>query len=136
MQGGRSKKMKRVIFLIGVLLLTAACSVGYGPLQDHSEFVSARLADDKHRVLFSFHHFAYRPAAGWRAFPDGGIPNYVKDINLLGVYDLQNRKIRILRHEKNSIWEPGSGLFTIQAVKGSKALISRSFLLPKMRFRS
>ena len=125
MQEFGAKIMKRAALFISVLFLTAACSVGYGPLQDHSEFVSARLADDKHSVLFSFHDFAYRPAAGWRAFPDGGIPNYVKDINLLGVYDLQSRKVRILRHEKNSIWEPGSGLFTVQAVKGSKALISQ-----------
>lgn len=117
--------MKRVIFFISILFLIASCAVGYGPLQDHSEFVSARLADDKHTVLFSFHHFAYRPATGWRAFPDGGIPKYVTDINLLGVYDLQSRKIRILRHEKNSVWQPGSGLFTILAMKGSKALISQ-----------
>jgi len=117
--------MKRVIFFISILFLIASCTFGYGPLQDHSEFVSARLADDKRTVLFSFHHFAYRPATGWRAFPDGGIPNYVTDINLLGVYDLQSRKVRVLRHEKNTMWEPGSGLFTIQAIKGSKALVSQ-----------
>ena len=117
--------MKYFLVLISSLLLTASCHWGYGPLQDRSEFVSARLADDKHTVLFSFHRFAYRPAAGWRAFPDGGIPDYAKDINLLGTYGRRSRKMQILRREKNSRWQPGSGLFTIHSTKGYKALITQ-----------
>ena len=117
--------MKHILLAISTLLLLTSCHLGYGPLQDQSKFVSARLADDKRTVLFSFHRFAYRAATGWRAFPDGGIPKYVTDINLLGTYDLQTRKIKILRREKNSQWQPGSGLFTIHSANGSKALISQ-----------
>jgi hypothetical protein len=117
--------MRIVYFIITVLFLMSSCEAGYGPPEDHSEFVSARLADDKHTVLFSFHHFVYRIATGLRAFPDGGVPDYVTDVTLLGIYDLQTLKLRILRREKNSEWMPGSGLFYIHSVKGSKALISR-----------
>jgi hypothetical protein len=117
--------MKRTLIGIGTLLLVTSCHLGYGPLQDQSKFVSARLADDKRTVLFSFHRFAYRAATGWRAVPDGGIPSYVTDINLLGTYDLQTRKTKILRREKNSQWQPGSGLFTIHSANGTMALISQ-----------
>ena len=117
--------MIRILLATSTLFLLVSCNTGYGPLQDHSEFVSARLADDKHTVLFSFHRFSYRPATGWRAFPDGGIPDYVTDINLLGAYDLQTRETKILRREKNSQWQPGSGLFSVHSTKGSKALISQ-----------
>jgi hypothetical protein len=116
--------MNRVLIVFSTLFLLASCHVGYGPLQDHSEFVSARLADDNHTVLFSFHRFIYRPATGWRAFPDGGIPDYLTDIILLGTYDVQSREIRILRREENSQWQPRSGLFTVHSTKGSRALIS------------
>jgi len=114
--------MKQMFFFFFFLL--SSCSPGYGPVQDHSEFVSAQLTPDR-RVLFSFHRFAYRPAAGWRAFPDGGIPTYVVDENVLGIYDLDTRKLNFLRREKNSTWQPGSGLFSINAVKGTKALINQ-----------
>jgi len=117
--------MKSVLFAISVLLLAASCNMGYGPLEDHSEFVSARVAEDKHTIVFSAHHFTYRPATGWRAFPDGGIPDYVTDINLLGIYDLKTRNVKIIRREKNSEWQPGSGLFAIHSMKGSKALVSQ-----------
>ena len=117
--------MNRTLVAISTLLLMTSCHLGHGPLQDHSEFVSARLADDKRTVLFSFHRFAYRAATGWRAFPDGGIPDYAADINLLGTYDLQTRKIKMLRREKNSQWQPGSGLFTIHSTNGNEALISQ-----------
>ena len=118
-------EMTRVLFAISALFLFASCNAGYGPLEDHREFVSARLADDKRTIVFSAHHFAYRLATGWRAFPDGGIPDYVTDINLLGVYDLQTRDVKILRRERNTEWQAGSGLFTIHSMKGGKALVSQ-----------
>lgn len=61
--------MKSILLVICTLLLLTACNTGYGPLQDHSEFISAKLAADQRTVVFSAHHYAYRPAAGWRAFP-------------------------------------------------------------------
>ena len=117
--------MKYNVIAISTLFLLTSCHLGYGPLQDHSKFVSARLGHDQRTVLFSFHRFAYRPATGWRAFPDGGIPYYATDISLLGTYDLQTRKLKVLRREKNSQWQPGSGLFTIHSMNEYKALISQ-----------
>lgn len=117
--------MKSVLFAISALFLLTSCNAGYGPLEDHSEFVSAQLAEDNHTIVFSAHHFAYRLATGWRAFPDGGIPDYVTDINLLGVYDLQTRDVKIIQRQSNEEWQPGSGLFVIHSMKGSKALVSQ-----------
>jgi len=117
--------MKQAIFSVWILVLLTSCGSGYGPLRDYSSFVSARLLDDKRSVLFTYHHFTYRPAAGWRAFPDGGIPRYVRDTSLIGVYDLSSRKVNILRREDNTDWQPGSGLYYIHAVNGDKALIAQ-----------
>jgi len=117
--------MKVGLLAISVLACLTSCKAGYGPLADHSAFVSAQLAADKRNIVFSFHHFAYRSAAGWRAFPDGGIPDYVTDISLLGVYDRQTRGVNIIRREQNTGWQPGNGLFTVLAINGSKALISQ-----------
>lgn len=117
--------MRRILFLVIVTLLLTACNLGYGPLQDHSKFVSAKLAEDKRTVVFSAHHYAYRPASGWRAFPDGGIPDYVTDSNVLGTFDLQSQEVNIIRREENREWQPGSGNFFIIAIQGSKALVSQ-----------
>ena len=117
--------MKRFLLAISLLLMLSSCAMGYGPLEDHSEFVSARLAEDKRTIVFTAHHFTYRVATGWRAFPDGGIPKYVTDVNLFGVYDLPTRRVKIIRREKNTVWQPGSGLLTIYAMKGSKVLVSQ-----------
>jgi hypothetical protein len=118
-------EMKKVLIAIGLLFLLTSCMGGYGPLEDHSEFVSAQLADDRSTIVFSAHHFAYRRATGLRAFPDGGIPYYVTDINTLGVFNLQTRDVRVLRREKNREWQPGSGLFVIHSLKGSRAVVSQ-----------
>ncbi|MGA7827935.1 MAG: hypothetical protein WCA04_09760 [Geobacteraceae bacterium] len=117
--------MIKHLLAIGMLLFLTSCSWGYGPLQDYSQFVSAKLLDDGQSILFTYHRYTYRPATGWRAFPDGGIPRYQEDRNLIGVYDLADKNVRILRREDNSDWQPGSGLYTIQAVKGSKALLAQ-----------
>ncbi len=117
--------MKTILLAICTLLQLTACNLGYGPLQDRSEFVSAKLATDQRTVVFSAHHYAYRPAAGWRAFPDGGIPDYVTDSNVLGIFDLQTQEVNILRREENSEWQPGSGTFFVIATQGNKALVSQ-----------
>jgi len=111
--------------LVPVWFFASLAFFGYGPVEDHSEFVSARLADAQQTVLFTFHRFAYRPATGWRAFPDGGIPDYVEDVNILAAYDLAQKKVKMYRREKNSAWQTGSGLFTIHAINVNKALIAQ-----------
>lgn len=117
--------MRKLLLAIGMFLFLSSCSWGYGPLQDYSQFVSAKLLDDSQTILFTYHRYTYRPATGWRAFPDGGIPRYVEDRNLIGVYDLARKKTTILHRKNNRDWQPGSGLFTIQAVKGTKALLAQ-----------
>ena len=114
--------MKAVNALLQTSLLCFSF-LGYGPVQDHSEFVSARLTEDNRTVLFTFHRFMYKPAEGWRAFPDGGIPRYVEDVNIIAAYDLESHSPKILHREKNTKWQPGSGLFTIQGINGAKALL-------------
>lgn len=117
--------MKRSLIALLLVFMTSACNAGYGPLQDYSEFVSARLADDNHTVVFTYHKYAYRPATGIRAFPDGGIPKYETDVNILGTYDVKTKKLDILRREKNVDWQHGSGLLTIQSTNGNYALIAQ-----------
>jgi hypothetical protein len=77
------------------------------------------------RVLFTYHKFIYRPATGIAAFPDGGIPKYIRDVSYIGTYDIPNGRHRILRKEINKMWEPGQGTFHIIAAKGSMALLSQ-----------
>ena len=43
----------------------------------------------------------------------------------LTLTDLQGRTIRTFRRQRNSEWQPGSGLFTVHSISGSKALISQ-----------
>ena len=117
--------MNAGVAFVPIWFLASLAFLAYGPVQDHSEFVSARLADAQQGVLFTFHRFAYRPATGWRAFPDGGIPDYVEDVNILAAYDLPRKKVKMYRREKNFAWQPGSGLFTIHAISGNKALIAQ-----------
>jgi len=117
--------MIKHLLAVGMLVFLTSCSWGYGSLQDYSKFVSAKLLDDKKSILFTYHRYTYRPATGWRAFPDGGIPRYEQDSSLIGVYDLARKKVSILSREDNSDWQPGSGLYTIQAVKGAKALLAQ-----------
>jgi hypothetical protein len=117
--------MKRASLALLLLLPALACNAGYGPREDHSKFVSAKLAGDGDTVLFSFHRYLYRRATGFRAFPDGGIPKYETDINILGTYNRRNRKLDILRRETNRDWQPGQGNYTIHDINGDIALIAQ-----------
>ena len=116
--------MNKLLFVV-LMFLMVSCSIGYGPVQDYSRFVSAKLLDDGKTILFTYHDYAYRPATGWRAFPDGGISKYVRDSSLIGCYDLSSSKVRLLLRENNSEWQPGSGLYTINGVNGRTALLSQ-----------
>ncbi len=76
-------------------------------------------------VLFSFKHLVYRPAAGITAFPDGGVPKYLKDEAVLATYHVPSGALNILRREPNRRWTDGQGQFTISRSKGRVALVSR-----------
>lgn len=117
--------MKATALALALGLLFTACGLGYGPREDHSQFTSAKLADDGNSILFTFHRFEYRRATGMRAFPDGGIPKYLTDEHVVGVYDRAAGKVRILKDEKNKRWQPGSGTYTIHSTRGSKILVAQ-----------
>lgn len=114
-----------LLFVLTVGSLVAACNLGYGPLEDHSGFTSAQLAEDGDTVVFAYHRLRYRRATGFRAFPDGGIPKYVTDVVLLGTYKMNSRKLDIVRREVNRDWQPGQGAYTIVAVNGPMALVAQ-----------
>lgn len=111
--------------LASLLLLGASVFPGcHGPARDRSRFENAVLLRER-TVLFSFKHLVYRPAEGIAAFPDGGIPKYDRDENLLGTYHLPSGALRILRREKNRRWTAGQGTFGIQRFQGGTALVTR-----------
>lgn len=105
------------------LVATSGCSC-YGPKVDRSRFVTAHLLPDQ-QVLFTYQTLVYRPAQGIAAFPDGGIPKYVRDLSYIGVYDIRSGKHRILKKERNTTFEPGQGPFHIGPTKGAMALVSQ-----------
>ena len=113
------------VVLASSLLLGAGVFHGcHGPAQDHSRFESAVLLRE-HTVLFSFKHLVYRPAEGIAAFPDGGVPKYDRDENLLGTYHIPSGVLRILRREHNHRWTDGQGTYGIQRSRGGVALVTQ-----------
>jgi hypothetical protein len=108
----------------GLLLWAGVVAGCHGPAQDHSRFESAVLLRD-HTVLFSFKHLVYRPAEGLAAFPDGGVPKYDRDEDLLGTYHIPSGALRILRHGPNRRWTDGQGSYGIQRSRGNVALVSQ-----------
>ncbi|MBI5190977.1 MAG: hypothetical protein HZA22_09905 [Nitrospirae bacterium] len=108
-----------------VLLALAACNpYGYGPARDYSKFVSAKLIGDGQKVVFTAKLLAYRPATGWNAFPDGGIPKYVRDEDVLGIYDMETREARIVVRRENEEWQPGQGEYFVSHISGDKAVVT------------
>jgi hypothetical protein len=114
-------------WLVLLALASGGCifSCSYGPAQDRSRFEGAVLMPDQ-TVLFSFKHLVYRPAQGIAAFPDGGIPKYLDDEDVLGTFHIPSGTLRILRRERNRRWTDGQGAYAIQRSKGSVALVTRA----------
>jgi len=117
--------MKRLILsFAGLLLLSAGCQ--YGPMQDYSRFTSAYLVQEDRTVVFTFHDFAYKPAAGIAAFPDGGIPHYVRDQSFLCSFDRTKGTLKKLMTGKNKEWCNGQGVLHIVTARGNAVLASQS----------
>lgn len=123
---GRRRRAALAAGALGICVAIIGCGIlgSYGPPQDHSRFEGAALMRDR-TVLFSFSHYVYRPAAGITAFPDGGIPRYLKDENVLATYQIESGDVRILRRERNKHWTAGQGRFGIQRSMGSVALVTQ-----------
>lgn len=106
-------------------LAPAGCNLsGLGPPEDHSAFVSARLVGEGRAVVFAYNRFVYRPAVGWRAFPDGGVPRYLVDRQIIGLFDLETQETRVWHREDNRDWQPGNGDYFILAASGWTVLLA------------
>ncbi len=108
---------------------------GLGAPEDRSHFVSAAVVAEQNLGIFTFNRIIYRPPVGWRTFPDGGIGRYLTDRKIIGTVDLDSGKVTILVRKDNEQWAFDQGDFHIDAVCGTKALVSeagqrRSDLLP------
>lgn len=100
---------------------------GYGPSEDHSKAISAKVARFGEVGVFTYKKLIYRPATGWRAFPNGGIPKYLTDEEYIGLYDFKTKEARVIRKEDNinGYWTDGQGEFFVTDTYGEKVLVSR-----------
>lgn len=122
--------MRRASPILCAIFLLAACHPGYGPVEDLSGFTSARLADDGDTVLFTYHRIRLRRPTGFGSVPDSGIPRYITDVNLLGVYSIQSGKTDVLRREKNREGQPGRWEYAVLSVISPIALVAEGGQLP------
>ncbi len=86
--------------LFAVLLTAAGCS--YGPVTDQSGVQSALLLPDQQTVALACQTLRYRPAVGIAAFPDGGVPRYVRDSAVIATVGVKGDSPRILQRLGNS----------------------------------
>lgn len=79
-----------------VLLLLVGCDSGWEPTRDVSRFESAVVADDSRLGVFTYKRRVYRPASGWRGFPDGGPAKDLLNENGVATYDPVSGSVRVL----------------------------------------
>lgn len=96
----------------------------HGPERDISAFISAQMVPGN-RVVFSFKYTVYRPAQGVAAWPDGGIPKYVHDESMIGVYDTTTHALHLLAREENDRWSHDQGHYFISQASGPLVLVGR-----------
>ena len=90
-----------------ILALAAFAAGGcYGPVRDDSRITSTAIINHD-KVAFTYHEYRYRPAVGLAAFPDGGIPKYVRDRFVVGVAGADGH-VRVLARFDNPAL-PGAG---------------------------
>jgi len=100
-----------------VLLVFALCQLGcsYGEPVDRSAIESAVLLPGGRTIALAFQNIRYRPAAGIAAFPDGGIPRYLRDHEVIATQSIDGGGPRILQRLEN------------KGVHGSASIALRSF---------
>jgi len=96
----------------------------HGPERDISAFVSAQLIPSN-RVVFTFKYTVYRPAQGLAAWPDGGIPKYIHDESMIGVFDVATSELHLLAREKNARWSNDQGHYFVSQASGPLVLVGR-----------
>jgi hypothetical protein len=106
-----------------LMLLLAGCNSGWGEPRDVSRFEHAAIAAAGRLGVFTYKHRIYRPATGWRAFPDGGPSRDVRNENGIATYDLATGEVRVLWRQNvlKSRWLP-EGSCSIAAVAGTRVL--------------
>jgi hypothetical protein len=101
-----------------ILLVFTVCQLGcsYAEPVDRSAIESAVLVPGTGGMIaLAFQNIRYRPAAGIAAFPDGGIPRYLRDHEIIAVQSLDGGGPRILQRLEN------------KGVHGSAGIALRSF---------
>ena len=83
------------------------------------------MTDDGQRIICTWNRLVYRSPQGWRAFPDGGVPLYQVDEQIIGLYDLSTPTMRVLHRETNKEWVPGQGSFAVRQVCGARVFITQ-----------
>jgi len=98
-------------------MLLALCLVGcsYSDPVDRSAIESAVLLSGGRAIALAFQNIRYRPAAGLAAFPDGGIPRYLRDSEIIATQSIEGGRPRILQRLEN------------KGVHGSASITLRSF---------
>jgi hypothetical protein len=109
-----------------VSLTLISCSSGYGPPYGTDKLGSARVAQDGRSVIFSYRHERYKPAAGWRTFPDGGAGKHLEDSRHLLVMDVESGKVRLLKSYDNRdrAWLPGTWDVSVYEAMGERAILN------------
>ena len=100
-----------------ILLVFAVCQLGcsYGEPIDRSAIESAVLVPGGGMIALAFQNIRYRPATGIAAFPDGGIPRYLRDHEIIAVQSVDGGGPRILQRLEN------------KGVHGSASIALRGF---------
>jgi hypothetical protein len=105
------------------MFLLTACNSGWGKPRDVSRFEYAALAADGHHGVFTYKRRVYRPATGWRAFPDGGPTKDLLNENGIATYDLATGRVQVVWRQNvlKSRWLP-EATCSVTAVAGTRAL--------------
>jgi hypothetical protein len=101
-----------------ILLVFTVCQLGcsYAEPVDRSAIESAVLVPGTGGMIaLAFQKLLYRPATGIAAFPDGGIPRYLRDHEIIAVQSIDGGGPRILQRLEN------------KGVHGSASIALRSF---------
>ena len=125
--------MRVVRMRLGARLLcvaTLALASCYGPVRDQSRIVSTVALPDG-RLAVAYHQYLYRPAAGYAAYPDGGIPLTLRDRFVVGVVS-PDGTIRTLAELPNKAL-PGAGTLSLRWFRDDPGHILASDRLQSLR---
>lgn len=115
--------LQKICSCLLVLVAVAGCNSGWGPPRDVSRFENAIIGREGRLGVFTYKQRIYRPAEGWRAFPDGGPSKDLRNENGIGTYDLQSGSVRVLWRQNvtKSRWLPEASC-SVAALAGTRAL--------------